>query len=83
MEEAVLPGDFDGGLEEFGESGGGEEVLFGAVGGDAAFAQEKDPADFGDDVGGVVGDEDDGGSGLGEAAEEVSEVSLGADVEGV
>lgn len=83
MEVAVAFGDGDGGVEEAGEGGGGEEIALGAVGGDGAVAEEDDAVDLGDDVGGVVGDEEDGGSLAGELAEEVAEVALGGDVEGV
>ncbi len=83
MEEAVAFGEIDGGAEEVGEVWGGEEVVLGAVGGDSTFAHQEEAVDFGDDVRGVVGDEEDRGSLPGELAEEVAKLSLGGEVEGV
>lgn len=83
VEEAAELGEVDGGLEEVGEGGGGEEVGAWAVGEDAAFAHEEDAADFGDDVADLVGDEEDAGAALGESAEEIAQVALGGEVEGV
>jgi hypothetical protein len=83
VEEAVAFGELDGGGEEFGEGGGGEELGFGAVGDDAAVAHEQDAGDFGGDVCDVVGDEEDAGALAGEGAEELAELGLGGEVEGV
>jgi len=83
VEEAVAFGEIDGGAEEVGEGGGGEEVLLGAVGGDATALHEEEAIDLGNDVGGVVGDEEDRGSPPGELAEEIAKLSLGGEVEGV
>ena len=83
MEEPVAFGEFDRGAKEGGEGGGGEKVLAVAVGGDAAVAHEEDTLDFGDDVGGVVGDEEDGGSVLCEVSEELAEIVLRGNIEGV
>ena len=73
----------DFGLEEVAEGGGGEEGGFGAVGVDSAGLHQDDAVDLGDDVGDVVGDEEDSGSLAGEGAEELAEVLLGGEVEGV
>ncbi len=69
VEEAVAFGEFYGGAEEVGENRGGEKVAFGPVGGDAAVAHEEEAVDLGEDVGGVVGDEEDGSSLLGQLPE--------------
>jgi len=66
--KAVLLGEVDFGLEEVAEAGGGEEFRLGAVGYDAAVFHHQDAVDLGDDVGDVVGDEEDAGSLLGQAA---------------
>lgn len=76
-------GEVDGGLEEVGEGGGGEEFGAGAVSDDTTFAHEEDAGDFGDDVGDVVGNEEDAGAALGERAEEAAELALSGEVEGV
>lgn len=83
VEEAVAFGEGDVGAEEAGEGWGGEKVALGPVGDDTAVAHEEDAVDLGDDVGGVMGDEEDGGSLPGKIAEEVAEVALGGEVEGV
>ena len=83
MVEAFFFGEGYFGLEEGGELGGGEQGGFGAVGYDAAFFHHEDAVDLGDDVGDVVGDEDDAGSLLGEGAEEMAELALRVEVEGV
>lgn len=83
VEEAFLFGDLDGSLEEPREGWTGEEVAFGAVGYDAAVAHKEDAVDFGNDVGGVMGDENDGGSPLCQPAEESAEVLLSGKVEGI
>jgi hypothetical protein len=81
--EAVSLRHVDFSFEEIAEVGGGEEFGLGAVGDDAAFAHEEDAFDFGEDVGDVVGDEEDAGALLGEFAEEIAEVGLCGEVEGV
>lgn len=53
----------------------------GSVGEDAALAHEDDAADFWEDVAEVVGDEQDAGALLGEAAEGFAEAALGGEVE--
>lgn len=80
VEEAVALRYFDGGVEEAREDRGGEEALLRAVGVDTALAQKKDAIDLGDDVGGVVGDEDDGSSLPGELTEEGAKVRLRGEV---
>ena len=76
-------GDVDVDFKEGAEGGGGEQGGFGAVGVDTSVFHHDDAVDLGDDVGDVVGDEDDACSLLCEAAEEVAEVLLGTEVEGV
>jgi len=76
-------GEVDIGFEEVAEAGGSEELGLGAVGYDAAVFHHEDAVDLGGDVGDVVGDEEDAGSLLGEATEQVAEVGLGGEVEGV
>ena len=68
-------------MEEFAKRGGGEEVGLGTVGYDAAFVHHEDAVDFGEDVGDVVGDEEDSGSLLGQRTEEIAEVALGGEIE--
>jgi hypothetical protein len=80
---ALFFGEGDGDLEEIGEFVGGQERLLWAVGHDAAFAHEEDAVDLGDDVGEVMGDEEEGGSLLGQGAEKLVEVALSGKVEGV
>lgn len=83
VEESIEFGEVDGGVEEVGEGWSGEELGAGAIGDDAASLHEEDAADFGDDVGDVVGDEEEVDAGLGEGSEEVAELALGEEVEGV
>lgn len=83
MPEAVVldEGDFD--AEEGAEIFRSDEVVFGAVGDDAAVAHEDDAVDFRNDVGEVVGDHEDAGAFAGDAAEGVTQLALGGEVEGV
>ncbi len=83
MVEAVVVSELDAGLEEVAKSWGGEEIGFGAVGDDAAIAHEEDTVDFREDVGDVMGDEENAGSLLGQRTEEIAEVALGGEIEGV
>jgi alpha-L-fucosidase len=73
----------DGAAEERGEAGGGEEVALAAIGDDAPGAHHDDAVDFGQDVGQVMGDEEESSTLVGEAAEDFAKLMLGAEVESV
>jgi len=74
-------GDID--TEEGAEFFLGDEFAFGAVGEDAAFLHHDDAVDLRQDVGQVVGDHEDAGALVGDAAEGLAEFALGGEVEGV
>ena len=71
------------GLKQIAESGSGQQVGFWTIGGDASVLHHQDAVDLGDDIGDVVGDEQDASSLLCEFAEQVAEISLSGQVEGV
>ena len=73
--------DFD--AEEVAEFFGGEQFPLGGVGEDAALAHHDDAFDLGKNVGDVVGDEEDAGALLSDAAEGFAKFTLGGEVEGV
>jgi len=83
MEIAVAAGEIDARLEEAGESGGLKDFALGAVGQDFSGAHEDDALDFGNDVGDVMGDQDDANAGLGERSHGLAETVLRGDIEGV
>lgn len=83
VKEAVAFGEIDAGAKEAGEVRGGEQIALGTVGEDAAVFHEEEAINLGDDVGGVVGDEQDCGSLPGELAEEVAKLLLRGEVEGI
>lgn len=56
------------GLEEIAESGSVEQVGLWTIGGDASVLHHEDAVDLRDDIGDVVGDEQDASSLLGEFA---------------
>ncbi len=71
------------GLKQVAESGSGQQVGFWTVGGDASVLHHEDAVDLGDDIGDVVGDEQDASSLLREFAEQVTQIGLGGQVEGI
>ncbi len=83
VEEAFVMGEADIRGEKLAEAVFGQEGGAGAVGDDSAIAHHDDAFHFGNDVGYLMGDEEDGGSLLGEGAHEGAEFSLGGEVEGV
>ena len=83
MVEAVLLREIDLGVEEVAETGGGEKLRFRAIGDDAAVFHHEDAIDLGDNVGDVVGDEQDASSLLRKAAEEMAKLVLRGEIKGV
>ena len=81
--EAVFLSQLNVSLEEVAETRRGEKLGLGAVGDDAASFHHEDAIDFGWDVGDVMGDEEDASSLLGETAEEVAQVGLRGEIEGI
>ena len=81
MLEAVALGKTDLGAEEIAEALLGEELGARTVCDDAAVLHHQDAVDLGDDVGDMVGDEQDASSLLSEATQEIAEVGLGGEVE--
>jgi len=69
--------------EQVGEDRFGEELFPGAIGKDATLAHEDDALHLGWDIAEVMGDEDEAGALVDEAAEALAEISLGGEVEGV
>lgn len=78
--DCVLPGvveafslrEVNFGLKEVAEALRGEQLCFRSVSDDAAVFQHEDAIDLGDDVGNMVSDEEDSGTLLGEATEQVA-----------
>ena len=83
MVKAIALGEADLGAEEVAEALLGEERGAWAVSDDSAALHHEDALDLGDDVGDVVGDEEDSGSLLSEAAQKIAEIGLGGEIEGV
>jgi len=89
--EALLPGVVKAvflrkvylGAEEIAELSGCQQLRTWTIGDDAPVFHHQDAIDLGDDVGDVVSDEQDASSLLSEASQEVPEVCLGGEVEGV
>src|ERR1700761_7172691 len=80
MEPFLIMAYADGGVEEIGEVGFCEEFFTRAIGQDAALLHEDNAVDFGEDIAEVVGDEDEPGAFLREAAHGVAELALGGQV---
>jgi hypothetical protein len=83
MQPFFVSADADGGVEEVSEARLGEEFGAGAIGEDAAVAHEDDAFDFGEYVAEVVGDEDQAGAFVDEAAQGFAQAALGGEVERV
>src|ERR1039457_1204390 len=80
---SVAAGEFHRDAENVAQYFGREHLLLPSVGGDAAVAEEDDAADFRDDVGEMVRDEQYADAGDGQLAQDFSKLVLGENVEAV
>ena len=83
MQPLLVAADADGSPEKLAEAGLGEEFGARAVGDDAAGAHEDDPFDLGQNVGKVMGDEDEAGAFGDETAQGLAEIALCGEIESV
>lgn len=83
MEVAVVAKEADGDGEEGGEDFAGEDAVLGAVGEDGALLEQNDAVHFRNDLGYMMGDENDAEAGLREMAHGVAKLELRGNVEGV
>lgn len=81
--KAVFLCKLDFGLEEIAENGSGEKFGFRSIADDASVAKQKDAVDLRDDIGDVMGNEENAGPLLGQLTQQVTEFALSADVESV